>query len=495
MNHGNLSTIELQFGVDAVQADVRMFRRDHLQQPPISVVVAKHNMHRPAETFADLVEHEGRAKVAAVQQHLGVGGKRRVERLVQMGDLVVAVGYDDDFGHTNPFRLLVRRFAKSPYIRLFACVCYTQVYMFAQQMQTADLAGDVTQTGKRGWRQRNANSPDHRLLLLTYLLKSGIFAIALLLAGCGQVITLSPTPSPPPTATLSIDIVVATLPPTSTPAPYTPEPTPTPTVTPTPVIHVIRAGETLLSVASQYNVSVAALQDANGILDPRLLQLGQELVIPRQEEFDAALATTLTPTPTPLPIAIENIHFSETTIGGLTVLGEVWNNTGAPLEQVRVGVTLLDEAGEEVGSAEGLAALDLIGVDERAPFAVLFGEQPGKFARYQVYALRAVPGYVGSYYRDLEVNDIQVLKEGYAALTVSGRVTNVGPEEAVQVQVVLTAYDALGRVVATRKIEPEHNVVPRGGETVFTTMLAPAGGPVARVVANAQGRRISAVQP
>ncbi len=330
---------------------------------------------------------------------------------------------------------------------------------------------------------------------LAALLKFSIFLLAWLLAGCGQVITLSPTPTPPPTATLSVDIVVATLPPTSTPAPYTPEPTPTPTVTPTPVIHTIRSGETLLSVASQYNVSVSALQDANGILDPRLLQLGQELVIPRQEEFDAAVATTLTPTPTPLPVAVENVLFSETTIGGLSVLGEVWNNTGTPLEQVRVGVTLLDDAGEVVASAEGLAALDLVGVDERAPFAVLFGEQPGKFARYQVYALRAVPGYVGSYYRDLEVTDIEMLTEGYASLVVSGRVKNVGPEEAVQVQVVLTAYDALGRVIATRKIEPDHNVVPRGGETTFTTMLAPAGGPAVRVAADAQGRRISAVQP
>ena len=73
---------------------------------------------------------------------------------------------------------------------------------------------------------------------------------------------------------------------------------------------------------------------------------------------------------------------------------------------MRVGAVLLDDAGQEVARAEGLVALDLVDVDERAPFAVLFGEQPGKFARYQVFALRAVPAYVGSYYRDLEVNDI-----------------------------------------------------------------------------------------
>ena len=320
----------------------------------------------------------------------------------------------------------------------------------------------------------------------------GIVA-SLWLAGCGQIITLSPTPTAPPTPT--VEIVVATLQPTSTPAPYTPEPTPTSTVTPTPVVHLIQAGETLLSVAVRYDVSVSALQEANGILDPRLLQLGQELIIPRQEELEAAQATTLTPTPTPLAISIENVNFNETTIGGLAVLGEVWNNTGQPLEQVRVGVTLIDDNGQDVARAEGPVALDLVDADERAPFAVLFGEQPGKFARYQLYALRAVPAYIGSYYRDLEVTELDFLSEGYASITVTGRVRNIGPEEAVQVWVVLTAYDALGRVVATRKVEPDHNVVPRGGESTFAAALAPAGGPVTRVVAAAQGRRISAAGP
>lgn len=292
-----------------------------------------------------------------------------------------------------------------------------------------------------------------------------------------------------------MNVVVATLPPTATPAPYTPEPTPTPTVTPTPVIHTIASGESLLGIATNYGVSVAALQETNGILNPGLLQIGQQLIIPRQEEVDAAEALTLTPTPTPLAAAVENIYFNESIIGGLSVLGELHNTTGVPLEQVRVGVTLLDAAGATVDSADGLVALDLVDVDERAPFAILFGESPGEFVGYRVYPARAVPAYVGSYYRDLEVNDIRFDGERYASYTVTGRVKNVGPEEAVEVLVVLTAYDPLGRVVATRKVEPDYNVVPRGGETTFTAVLSPAGGPVARVVAVAQGRRLSATRP
>ena len=315
----------------------------------------------------------------------------------------------------------------------------------------------------------------------------------MLLSGCGQVITLTPTPTPAPTATIEIAVVAATPPPTPTPAPYTPAPTPTFTVTPTPIFYTIQGGDSLLGVASSYNVSVAALQEANGILDPRSLQVGQQVIIPRIEEIEESEDGT--PTPTPLPVQVENVYFSETTIGGLWVLGEVLNDSGRPLEQVRVGVTLLDEADGELGEADGLVALDFVDVGERAPFAVLFGAAPGRFERYRAYPLSAVEAYVGSYYRDLEVRNLKSEGERYASYTVTGTIYNFGPEEAVSVQVVLTAYDNLDRVIAMRQVVPDHNVVPRGGETTFTDVIVPIGGPVARIEAVAQGRRLEANAP
>jgi LysM repeat protein len=317
-----------------------------------------------------------------------------------------------------------------------------------------------------------------------------MMAALVFLAGCGQIITPTPTPTPPPTATVAI-AAIATLPPTATPAPYTPAPTPTPTVTPTPVIYQIQPGDSLLAIAQRYGLSVAGLQDANGILDPRTLQVGQQLIIPSPEEEDDDLSNA-TPTPTPLPITVQNIYFSQTNIGGLWILGEVLNDSNSALEQVRVAVVLLDDEDEEIGRAASLVALDLVDIGQKAPFAILFGEVPGRFARYQAFPISAVPAYVGSYYRDLAVEDMKTAGERYAAYTVEGVVHNTGPEEAVSVQVVLTAYDSLDRVIAVRQIVPDHNVVPRGGETTFSAMLAPIGGPVERVEAVAQGRRLSA---
>ena len=310
--------------------------------------------------------------------------------------------------------------------------------------------------------------------------------------GCGQVNTLAPTPTPEPTATIAVALAAATPPPTPTPAPYTPAPTPTATVSPTPVVYAVQSGDNLLSIANQYNVSAATLQEANGILDPRALRVGQQLIIPRREEV--VRETGGTPTPTPLPIEIQNLHFSGTNVGGLWVLGEVLNSGGVPLEQVRVGVTLLDESAAELARAAELVALDLVDINERAPFAILLDVEPESFERYRAYPVSAVAAYVGSYYRDLEVTNLKSVSEQYSSYTVSGTVYNFGPEEAVSVQVVLTAYDALDRVVAMRQVVPDHNVVPRGGETTFVAILAPVGGPIARVEAVAQGRRLQESQ-
>jgi hypothetical protein len=172
-------------------------------------------------------------------------------------------------------------------------------------------------------------------------------------------------------------------------------------------------------------------------------------------------------------------------------LGEVHNTAGVALEQVRVGVTLVDNTGAELAESQALVALDLVDMDERAPFAILFGSAPENFEQYQAYPVSAVPAYVGSYYRDLAVEEIQSESERYASYTITGIVRNTGPEEAVDVQVVLTAYDALDRVIAVQQVTPTHNVVPRGGTTTFTAVLAPVGGPVERIHAEAQGRRLS----
>lgn len=70
---------------------------------------------------------------------------------------------------------------------------------------------------------------------------------------------------------------------TPTPGPSSslaPPSSPSGTGTPAPIIHVVAEDEWLSSIAELYGVTVEAIQAANGIDDPNLIYLGQELVIP-----------------------------------------------------------------------------------------------------------------------------------------------------------------------------------------------------------------------
>jgi murein DD-endopeptidase MepM/ murein hydrolase activator NlpD len=64
------------------------------------------------------------------------------------------------------------------------------------------------------------------------------------------------------------------------------EPTPTLAATadsellPIPKVHVVQVGESLASIAALYNTTVEVLQEANGITDPALLYVGQEVAVP-----------------------------------------------------------------------------------------------------------------------------------------------------------------------------------------------------------------------
>src|SRR3954470_16465233 len=135
------------------------------------------------------------------------------------------------------------------------------LYMVAVQREAPASAAE-SPTLYRAWKNRSwtQGHGSHRLYRWLYPWLGGLLLVTLV--GCGQVVTVKPTAHTEHTATIVLAVVNATDEPTGTPAPYTPAPTPTSTVTPTPVFHAIASGESLLSIANQYNVSVSSLQEA-----------------------------------------------------------------------------------------------------------------------------------------------------------------------------------------------------------------------------------------
>jgi murein DD-endopeptidase MepM/ murein hydrolase activator NlpD len=92
------------------------------------------------------------------------------------------------------------------------------------------------------------------------------------------------------------------------------------------VIHTVQAGDTLIGIAKQYGISAEALQEANAILDPRRLQIGQELVIPREGQ---ALERTPTSTSTPATVLPQAQFIRDITIPDKTVVspGQAFTKT------------------------------------------------------------------------------------------------------------------------------------------------------------------------
>jgi LysM repeat protein len=100
------------------------------------------------------------------------------------------------------------------------------------------------------------------------------------------------------------------VPPTNTPLPEPPTPTPGPSPTPLPtstprpdgsVVHVVRSGDTLSSIALEYGVTVDQIIELNaGSIGPNnLIRTGQELVISVSGEMATATPLPEPPTATP----------------------------------------------------------------------------------------------------------------------------------------------------------------------------------------------------
>ncbi len=305
---------------------------------------------------------------------------------------------------------------------------------------------------------------------------------ALLLCGCGQVITV-PTPTPVPT--IAVELPTVTPRPTSTPAPATPAPTPTPSPTPTPIIYTVQKGDTLIGIAKQFGISVEALQEANAILNPDRLQVGQELVIPREEHNPRGPST---PTPTPLPFEIQGLGFYETPAGGLWCLGEVHNTSGRAMERVQVEVSLYDEQNTVLARESAFVALAIVPQGSRAPFAIFFAHPPAHFARYQAVALSGeAVTYLGNCYLDLAIVEQQGEPNGHY-FTVEGLVQNTGQADAETVSILVTTYDADGRVTGFRQVDLEGDLT--AGETSpFRVNLLPFGGMTTAYSIQVQGTR------
>lgn len=307
---------------------------------------------------------------------------------------------------------------------------------------------------------------------------------ALLIPSCGQVIS-GPTPTP--------EVLGVTLPPPS-PTPKvvaaqtrTPAPTMTPAPTPTPVVYIVKSGDTLLSIAIEFGTTVADIQQANGIIDPGALQIGQELVIPLGPG-GVESAKQILPTPTPLSAQVQGLALFETGVGSLRCRGEVRNPNTSALENVQVRIVLKDAAGQALAEARPFTMLDVIPPAGRAPFEALFTSPPANYATFDATIIRAEPSdEPGARYAALQVVSKQGGTDGLQ-FRVVGQVRNGSNQPAADAKIVVTAYDATGKVISARQQTIGDGNLAAGATGNFTISFVASGGTPAHFEVAAEGR-------
>jgi LysM repeat protein len=316
-------------------------------------------------------------------------------------------------------------------------------------------------------------------------------AISLVLAGCGQVSAPTSEATIEKTTVLSSSYTATptrTPQPTSTPRPATPVASPTPTVSPTPLIYAIQSGDTLLDIAIRFDTTTEAIQEANGIVDPRLLQIGQELIIPPPEGDPEDPAT---PTPTPPPLMVEAINFLETKHDTLWCLGKVSNPGTDSLSEVVVEASLFDGEGVLLAREAAFVQLDVVPSEEAIPFAVLFDNPPSSFAQYHVVAVSGIPITDQSrYYFDLNAFDLQGAQQDISTYQLQGQLQNRGAHDAEAIRLVAVVYDESGKVLAQRQADLSVELLKAGAITPFEMDLIVPHGVVDHYEVLVQGLKV-----
>ena len=253
-------------------------------------------------------------------------------------------------------------------------------------------------------------------------------------------------------------------------------------------MHAVQPGETLIAIALQYGVSVAALQSANGINDPSTLQVSQELIIPTDEESrlendDLGL---LLPTPTPIAFSIEGMICYEEPAGSLWCMGEVANSTEASIENIQLRVTLYNAAGEELMGGDVFTALDLVPSGQRAPFGILFASPPDSYDRFLAVPIRAESSLEpANRYAVLQVVADDASSVG-SLFQITGSVTNPGQQSVTSITVVVTTYDPEGNVTGFRQAKMSE-AIAAGESADFAISLMPYGDVPANYTVGVQG--------
>lgn len=276
---------------------------------------------------------------------------------------------------------------------------------------------------------------------------------------------LTPFQSPTPSETTSIATLIAVT------------PTDLPTPTSTPVVYEIVEGDTMLAIALRNGISLEELQAANPEVNPRLLSVGTELIIPLGEIIPDSPKTA-----TPIPVTIANTGCYDMP-DGVWCYVQVINERQRELENLSARVVLYNNRGDAVAEGTAFSALNKLPSDTNLPLVIFF---PGNFSgelktTASLLSAQLVPKNDDRYLNAwLEVGEIDLAESGLQAM-VTGQYGL--PRKSLPgsiTWIIGVAYNSEGDVIGVRKVE-EFDTIEPGTARKFSLEVFSLGPTIAEV--------------
>ena len=336
--------------------------------------------------------------------------------------------------------------------------------------------------GKRGY----------NLIMKKFLRKITPVIIVIFAGLSGCQTAPAPVASPTGTPTPQIELTLyETASPTGTATPFpTPKITQKPKLpTSTPFTHSIQEGDTLSGIALRYGSSVDAILGVNPGVNPNLLVIGEEVVIPAGDEG----AATNLPTTTPVPLALQPPQCLPANQGGLWCFVLAAAAPATPpeiaLENVSAVVSVHTQEGEIAASEVALPLLNVLQPGEMLPLMAYFAPPLPESFQVSATLLTALPASEIETQTSDTVHNIAYSSDGLRA-TLMGEIT-LSPESVSvkEIWVVVIAYDIEGNVVGSRKLILQGEFAP--GESVpFEVSVFSLGPVIAKVEVFSEGRAV-----
>jgi len=155
--------------------------------------------------------------------------------------------------------------------------------------------------------------------------------------------------------------------------------------------------------------------------------------------------------------------------GALHIVGEIKNNLEAPLNQINIHVTLLDENNNIIEIKETSSLVNIIMPGMKGPFDLVLTNDEAK--KTKSYSLKLDYKISPPKNQVIDITESELSRDNYNNLMITGTVTNKGDITANTVAVIVTLYDNEGNVAAVSRVHPEPDYLRAEDSAFFVVVI------------------------